>query len=74
LLRHENQDIRNRLSQNGHHFAGKRVELPGLSDYGPELGVNLNITEDVYKVAFDFAKRFDAFQDNPCDKLLIGWI
>jgi hypothetical protein len=41
---------------------------------GPNWVYNLNITEDVYKVAFEFAKRFDAFQDNPCDKLLIGWI
>ena len=46
----------------------------GYRATGPNSVDNPNIAEDVYKIAFEFANRFDAFQDNPCDKLLIGWI
>jgi hypothetical protein len=32
---------------------------------GPNWVDNPNIAEDVYQIAFEFANRFDAFQDNP---------
>ena len=43
----------------------KALSYLGYRVTGPNWVDNPNIAEDVYEMAFDLAKRFDAFQDNP---------
>ena len=43
----------------------KALSYLGYRVTGPNWVDNPNIAEEVYEMAFEFAHKFDAFQDNP---------